>query len=251
MPLLQEERKYTAFEANGGLYQFKRVPFGLKNAVPCFQRVVNQIISKFNFKGTFAYLDDITVCGSTREEHDKNLKTFLKAAEECNLTLKENKCVYATNTIKLLGYQISDGSLQPDPDRVAPILNRPVPTTPKELQRIVGMFSYYAQWLPKFSEKIKPLISTTAFPLPNEVLLALKTLKNDLATATLSVIDEQLPFVIETDASDNAISASLNQQNRPVAFFSRMLSKSEKHHSSVEKKLLLSWKQFENGHIFC
>ena len=61
VPLLPEERKYTAFEAKGRLYQFKRVPFGLKNAVPCFQHVVNQIISKFNCKSTFAYLDDITL----------------------------------------------------------------------------------------------------------------------------------------------------------------------------------------------
>ena len=158
--------------------------------VPYFQRVVNQIISKFNCKGTFEYLDDITVCDQTSEEHYKNLKTFLKAAEKCNLTLSENKCVYATNTIKLLGYQISDGSLQLDPDRFASILNLPASTIPKELQRIVEMFSYYALWLPKFSEKIKPLINATAFPLPNEVLLALKTLKNNLATATLSVINE-------------------------------------------------------------
>ena len=58
--------------------------------VLCYQRVINQIISKFNCKGTFAYLDNITVCGHTHEEHEKNLKTFLKAAEECNLTLNEN-----------------------------------------------------------------------------------------------------------------------------------------------------------------
>ena len=42
--LLPEEQKYTAFEAGGHLFEFKRVPFGLKNAVPCFQRVINQII---------------------------------------------------------------------------------------------------------------------------------------------------------------------------------------------------------------
>ena len=48
LPLLQEEQKHTAFEANVRLYQFKRVPFRLKNAVPCFQRVVNQIFSKIN-----------------------------------------------------------------------------------------------------------------------------------------------------------------------------------------------------------
>ena len=85
--LIPEERIYTGFEAVGQLYQFKRIPFGLKNAVPCFQRVVNQIISDYKCEGTFAYLDDITVCGKTREEHDKNLKQFLKAASDCNLTL--------------------------------------------------------------------------------------------------------------------------------------------------------------------
>ena len=74
--LLPEEKQFTAFEPNGHLYQFKRMPFGLKNAVRCFQRIVNQIIAKFKCQGAFAYLDDITVCGSTREEHDKNLKTF-------------------------------------------------------------------------------------------------------------------------------------------------------------------------------
>ena len=254
--LLPEEKKYTAFEADGRLYQFKRVPFGLKNAVPCFQRIVNEIISKFECKGTFAYLDDITICGHTCEEHDDNLKVFLKAAEECILTLNEDKCVYAVNSVKMLGYEISDGILQPDTDRVAPILELPAPTNSKELQRIVGMFSYYARWLPKFSDKIKPLINAVEFPLSNEAEQALKLLKNDLATAALHVIDEHLPFVIETDASDNAVSATLNQENRPVAFYSRMLNKSEKYHSSIEKEAcaiveaVKKWEHFLSGRHF-
>ena len=254
--LLLEEKKYTAFEADGRLYQFKRIPFGLKNAVPCFQRIVNEIISKFACIGTFAYLDDITICGHTREEHDDNLKVFLKAAEECNLTLNEDKCVYAVNSIKLLGYQISDGILQPDTDRVAPIVELPAPTHSKELQRIVGMFSYYARWLPKFSDKIKPLINAVEFPLSNEAEQALKLLKNDLATAALHVIDEHLPFVIETDASDNAVSATLNQENCPVAIYSRMLNKSEKYHSSIEKEAcaiveaVKKWEHFLSGRHF-
>jgi len=81
--LLPEERKFTAYEANGRLYQFKRIPFGLKNAVACIQRVIDDIIAAYDCKGTFAYLDDIAVCGKTKEEHDKNLKTFLKAVREC------------------------------------------------------------------------------------------------------------------------------------------------------------------------
>jgi len=58
VPILPEEWLLTAFEANGQLYQFIHMPFGLKNAVPCFQHVVNKIISKCNCKGTYAYLDD-------------------------------------------------------------------------------------------------------------------------------------------------------------------------------------------------
>jgi len=61
VPLLTEERKFSVFEANGWLYQFKRIPFALKNAVACFQRVIDDIIATYDCKGTFAYLDDITV----------------------------------------------------------------------------------------------------------------------------------------------------------------------------------------------
>jgi len=57
-----------------------------------------------------------------------------------------------------------------------------------------------------------------------------------LLAATLWVIDEDLLFVVETDASENAISASLNKGKRPVSFFTRMLIKCELRQSSVEKE---------------
>ena len=204
----------------------------------------------------FAYLDDITVCGRTRKEHDENLMTFMKAAQECNLTLNEKKCVLATISIKLLGYQISDGMLRPGSERVEPILELPIPTNAKELARVVGVFSYYAQWLPKFSEKIKPLIVAKKFSLCEQALEALELLKNDLASAALQIIDENVPFSIETDASENATSARLNQHNRPVAFFSRMLSKNEPRHSSIEKEAcaiveaVRKWAHFLSGRHF-
>jgi len=131
-----------------------------EECLPCFQRVVNVIISKYNCKGTYAYLDDITVCGRTCVEHDENLKSFQNAAKKCKITFNEKQCTYATDSIKLLGYSISNGMLQLDPDRVKPLLELPVPNTGKELQRLVGIFAYYAQWFPCFSEKIKPLIAT-------------------------------------------------------------------------------------------
>jgi len=85
---------------------------------------------------------------------------------------------------------------------------------------MLGMFSYYEKWIPHYSEKIKPLVVLKKFPPHDEALHALTMLKTDLSSATLGVIDEDLPFILETDASDNAISATLNQQrDHSVAFF--------------------------------
>jgi len=55
--------------------------------------------------------------------------------------------------MNLLGYHISKGLLQPDPDRVKPVLDMPVPSNAKELQRMLGMFSYYMKWIPHYSKK--------------------------------------------------------------------------------------------------
>ena len=74
--LPSSDRLYIAFQADGSLWQWKRIPFGLTNAVPCFQRIVDDIIKSNGCEGTFAYLDNITVGGATQEDHDKNLSKF-------------------------------------------------------------------------------------------------------------------------------------------------------------------------------
>ena len=99
----ESERIYTAFQADGSLWQWKRISFGLSNAVPAFQRVIDDIIKENDCKGTVAYLDNITVGGKTQEEHDKNLAKFFKVASDCNLTFNEAKYslkCYETSTIQ-------------------------------------------------------------------------------------------------------------------------------------------------------
>ena len=81
-----------------------------------------------------------------------------------------NAYVFATNKIQLLEHTISDGELKSDADRVRPLLELPVPSNNKELQRVVEMFSYYAQWMPHFSEKLKPLVGIGKFPLTDDAI---------------------------------------------------------------------------------
>ena len=98
------------------------------------------------------------------------------------------------------------------------------------------MFSYYSKFIEKFSEKIYSLNRNTTFPVPDHVLQSFQNLKLDLKTAALQSIDWNGEFVVETDASDFCIAATLNQKGRPVAFFSRTLSASEIRHHSVQKE---------------
>ena len=236
IPLLREDRPFTAFEANGKLYQFCRLPFGVTNGVSFFQRTIDSVIESYNLKGCLAYLDNITIFGKNQIEHDINLNAFFDVAKKLNLTFNQQKSIISVKEIKMLGYLVSKSSIRPDPERFKPLMDLPLPQTKRELKRIVGMFAYYSKWIPNFSHKIKPLSDSQVFPLSDNAVNCFLHLKQDLLKARLNSIDDDAPFSVECDASDFAIAAILSQNNRPVAFMSRTLSRSEQHYPAVEKE---------------
>ena len=106
--------------------------------------------------GTFSYLDDITVCGKTQEEHDINLEDFLKAASTYNLEInREKKSKFSLRSNNMLSYKICDETLQPNPERLGPLLQMPPPSESKSL--CLGMISYYTKWISNYSSKIRPI----------------------------------------------------------------------------------------------
>ena len=256
LPLHESERIYTAFEAQGNLYEFTRVPFGVTNGPPIFQREIDNCIRENELEATFAYIDNITIAGMTKEEHDKNLKQFFEVAAKNNFVFNEEKSVICKESIDILGYRISQNSLKPDPARLKPLQDLPAPEDTKCLKRIIGLFAYYSSWISNYSEKIRPLLDSKVFPLSKDALTAFEDLKAELGKVTLQRIDENMPFTVETDASDFAIAAILNQGGRPVAFFSRSMKRNELSHPAVEKEAcavveaLRKWSHFLHGKHF-
>ena len=256
IPIAEDEREYTAFEADGKLYCFLYIPFGVTNGVAGFQRTVDAIVAKENLSDVYVYVDNITIGGMTKEQHDKNLTEFLAAAAKYNLKFNESKTVSGVTSIKLLGYLVSHNSIKPDPDRIQPLLDMPVPCNEKALKSVLGLFSHYSKWVKNFSEKIHPLSHAISFPLNDKQKEAFQLVKLDIAKAVLATPDPNVPFTLETDASDYAIGATLNQSTRPVAFFSRTLNSSERNHHSVEKEAyaiveaIRRWKHYLLGSQF-
>ena len=122
--------------------------------------------------------------------------------------------------ISILGYRVGYGTMKPDPERLKPLRELPPPATRKAIQPAMGLFEYCAKWIPRFSDKISKLKAVISFPLDDACLADFEFLKKSIAEASLQAIDESQSFVVECDASDVAVSATLNQGGRPVAFMS-------------------------------
>ena len=121
---------------------------------------------------------------------------------------------------------MGDGIIKPDPELIAALKDLPQPTTKKELQRVLGLLSYYFKCVSNYSTIIRPLVQTVLFPLSEEAAKAFCSMQGKLASATLQLINENKSFTVETDASDFAIAATLNQNGKLKAFYARTLSAS-------------------------
>ncbi|KAF8793439.1 Retrovirus-related Pol polyprotein like [Argiope bruennichi] len=214
--------------ARNASYRNWRISFGVTNGVPAFQRNIGRIIKDEKLKGTFLYLDNVTVCGRDQYEHDQNLKRFLDIIKKYSLTINQDKCNYSTKCVKLLGYLIENKIIKPYPDRLAPMMSLPIPNNMATSQRTLGMFPHYCYWISRFSEKIRSF-TKGAFPLSEEAEEIFSYLKTDIAEASFSAIEDNTPFRIEIDASEFAIGATLSQAERPVGF-SRTLNAAEQRH---------------------
>ena len=106
-----------------------------------------RMMEKEKVRGTFAYTDNVTVCGVSEEDHDRNLKYFIDVAKKYNMTLNQDKCEYCLSSINLLGYSINDGEIRPDPDRLEPLIKLPVPKDTASLRKTMGMLAHYSRYV--------------------------------------------------------------------------------------------------------
>lgn len=236
VPIPEADKQFTAFEAGGELYEFNVIPFGVTNGGAVFQRIMSDILKVDRLKNTFVYFDNVVIGAYSLEDLKARASDFQKSMDRRNMTLNDSKTVYGVTELNMLGYCVGNNTIKPDPERLKPLLEMPPPNSSKSLKRVLGLFAYYAKWVPKFSDKICNIKSARQFPLTPEQVSDFEGLKQSIAKAALQTIDEQLPFCVECDASDVAVSATLNQKDRPVAFFSRSLSGSELHYPAVEKE---------------
>lgn len=243
IPMATEDAAKTAFHGPHGLYEFQRMPFGLKNAPATFQRTMDFVLAGLLNEHCWVYLDDIIVASTNFDQHVRDLQQVFDSLRSAGFMLKLSKCHFAKSSLKFLGHVISKEGVTVDPDKVSALSQMPKPTNVTEVRSFIGGASYFRRFIRDFASIAKPLTDLTKADTPflwtSECETAFTTLLSQLSTAPiLAYPDWTQPFTLATDASYSGLGACLTQCidgiERPVLFASRKLSDEETRYAVTE-----------------
>ena len=148
IPMAEEDIKKTAIITPFGLYEFLRMPFGLKNSAQAFQRLMNKVLG--GLPRVFVYLDDILVASRDLPQHIQDLHDVLQRLAGAGLCLNRKKCVLAAKRVTYLGHVVDSGGMEPLPAKVDAIHAIPFPSCNKggasEISRVYKLFSPFPTW---------------------------------------------------------------------------------------------------------
>ena len=238
----------TAFICPLGLYEFLVMPFGLCNAPSTFQRAMDTVLAGVKWKTCLVYIDDILVFGRTFDEHLERLGDVLSRIEKSGLKLKPSKCSFAQTEVYYLGHIISAKGINVDPEKVKAVKSLLPPTSKMVLRSFLGLASYYRRFISDFADVAQPLTrllrDDARFEWGSAQVKSFATLKERLTTAPiLAYPDWDATFLLQTDASNDAIAAVLSQVGtdgleRVISYASRVLQDRERRYDTREKELL-------------
>lgn len=249
VPLSEESKEITAFTVpNRGLWQFKVMPMGLHNSGATWQRLLDRVLSVDLEPYVFCYLDDVIIVTESFEKHLEILDIVFDKLIKAGLTLNKEKCQFCRRELKYLGYVVNGNGLSVDPDKIKAILSIPTPKNQREVRSVLGMASWYRRFVPDYATILAPVTALlkrgTKFDWDEKCEEAWGKLKGFLTSApVLSCPNFDLPFVVQTDASDFGLGAVLSQTDvnggeHVVAYLSRSLTKAERKYSVTEKECL-------------
>ena len=259
VPVHPDTRPLTAMATPWGLYEYCRMPFGLKNAPPTFQRLMNEVLRGLD--KVRVYLDDIVVYTDTYEEHIMVLDSVFQRLHKYGLIINEQKTSLFTQTLHYLGLEFSPYGYKPL-EVILPKLDKiPPPKTKRDIQKFMGTINYYRNHVPALAEHAAPLYEllkkNKRFSWTNVEQEAFDMLKHLCQERIhLTPLRDEGEIELFTDASEVACGAALLQDGKVVEFYSRRFSDVETRYSATDReclamvRALLHFRRFLYGHTF-
>lgn len=237
----------TAFRTRYGHFECLVMPFGLTNAPAVFQHFMNDVFRDMLDHTVLIYLDDILVFSENPDQHTDHVKKVLQRLIDNGLYCSHEKCEFNVTRTEFLGFIVSSDGIEMAQDKVQSVQDWPEPKKLRDIQQFLGFANFYRRFIKGYSRIIIPLTrllkKNSTFNFDDAARTAFRTIKERFSDASiLRHFIPDLETVIETDASDFAISAILSQYHgkelRPVAFMSRKMLPAELNYEIHDKELL-------------
>jgi len=129
----ESDQEKTSFITSQGLFCYKVMPFGLKNAGATYQRLVNHMFHPQIGRNVEVYVDDMLVKSLNEDKHLDDLQETFDTFIWYNMKLNPSKCAFGVLSGKFLGFMVSHRGIEVNPDKIQAILNMEPPRDIKEV----------------------------------------------------------------------------------------------------------------------
>nr|KAJ0189911.1 hypothetical protein LSAT_V11C800453960 [Lactuca sativa] len=253
--LLDEESQLlTAFTCPDGLFQWKVLPFGLKQAPSIFQRHMQNALRGLEGFCT-VYVDDIMIFSKNEQEHYVHVTQVLRTILKYGIILSKKKSHLFKTKINFLGLEINEGTHCPQKHILEHLHDFPnVLEDKKQLQRFLGVLTYAETYIEKLVAMRKPLQAKLKKDViwiwsnaDTDYIKKIKKVLINFPKLYLPNIEDSL--IIETDASDEFWGGVLKAKNpkneeQICRYTSGSFKAAEKNYHSNEKELLAETKTY-------
>nr|GFB23119.1 reverse transcriptase domain-containing protein [Tanacetum cinerariifolium] len=199
IPIDPSDQEKTTFTCPYGTFAYRRMPFGLCNALGTFQRCMLAIFHDMVEKTMEVFMEDFSVFGNSFKNCLSRLDKMLQRCEDTNLSLNWEKSHFMVKEGIVLGHKISRNGIKVDKAKIDVIAKLPHPTTVKGIRSFLGHADFYRRFIQDFFKISRPMThlleKNTPFVFSEDCIQDFQTLKKRLTEASILIAPNwDLPF---------------------------------------------------------
>lgn len=250
-PLHPDSQKYTAFTTFMGVYEWTRVPMGLKGAPAYFQEAIaGTVLGGLIHNICELYIDDCIIWADSEEQLEERLRAVFERFRQHNIAVHPDKAVLGVTEIEYVGYVLSQTGLHFSREKINSAIQLARPKTQQELKQFLGLANYFGNHLQGLNHIMGPLNLMLQGYTKGSKRILLWTQQGADAYSKLVdrikncpklwFINENEPIYLHTDACNYGVGAYLfqiiNGQEQPIAFLSRAFRDAQLNWSTAEQE---------------
>ncbi|KAG9450316.1 hypothetical protein H6P81_010281 [Aristolochia fimbriata] len=243
-----KDEELTAFLTPKGIFCYKVMPFGLKNAGATYQRAMQNIFDDFLHKRVECYVDDLVVKTKQRSDHLLDLRAVFERLRRFQLKMNPLKCAFGVTSGKFLGFIVHHRGIEIDQSKIDAIQKMPEPRNVSELKSFQGHLAYIQRFISNLARRCQPfsrlLKKETTFEWDESCRNAFNNIKAYLTKPPVLVAaivgQPLLLYIAAQKGSVGALLAQCDEDNkeRSLYYLSRTLVGVELNYTPSEKTCL-------------